>query len=65
MDIELIQTALNVLRAFTDRNEPSPADVAALQYRLGSEAEGMAVDDLARMIIERCVRQSRKTAARA
>jgi hypothetical protein len=63
MDLELIQTALIVLRTCTERAEPQPGDVAVLRRRLGSEAEGMAADDLARTIVEQCVRESRECAA--
>ncbi len=62
MDLELIQTALNVLRACTERREPRREDVELLKGKLGPEADGMEADDLARTIIERCLRESGKAA---
>ena len=62
MDIELMRIALNVLRACTEYAEPRQDDVAVLKARLGPEAERMAVDELARTIVERSMRASRRMA---
>ena len=63
MDIDLMQTALSVLRTCTERVQPSPDEVDALRQSLGAEADDMAVDDLARTIVERCMYESRRSAA--
>ena len=58
-----MQIALDVLRACTDHTLPRPEDVAALQARLGAEAEGMSADDLARTIIEQYINESKSRGA--
>ena len=63
MDIALMQTALNVLRAYTEFVAPVAEDIAALRTCLGPEALGMPADELARTTIERCLRNWRRLAA--
>jgi len=57
-----MQIALNVLRACTEHAEPRHDDIRLLKVRLGVEADQMAIDELARTIIERNLHAFRRTA---
>jgi hypothetical protein len=63
MDMELMHSALSVLRACTERVDPRPEDVALLRHRMGCEAAEMPLDDMARALIQRSINSSHKSAA--
>jgi hypothetical protein len=66
MDIAIMQIALGVLRACSEHTDPRSEDVAALRTRLGPDADELPVDDLARSVIDLCLREAKgRNTARA
>lgn len=65
MALEIVHTALDVLRACINRSIPLPGDVMALKKTMGAQAEGMPVDELARTVIERYLQESKARVKRA
>jgi hypothetical protein len=65
MEVEIVQAALDVLRACVNHAHPLPEDVRALRKTMGAQAEGMPADELARAVIERYLGESKQRAKRA
>ena len=63
MDLEIVQTALHVLRACVTHSVSAPEDVMVLRKTMGAQTNGMPVDELARTVIERYLRESKTKAA--
>ena len=50
-----MQTALRVLTAITEKRHPDQSDVDALQGFIGSQEQGIGLDELACEVIQRAL----------
>ena len=55
--LEAMETALRVLTAINEKHHPDPDDVQALRTYAGPQPDSMSLDDFAREVIQKALKQ--------